>query len=323
MSNSSALRANAFENLKWSQVLALLRVLRDCDLQDERHVERRFREIATNYPQTALFLSEIGLVARENQRIICKRPFPSIETEWNGMVVSQMIGAKNRYRTELFRYLRRFQISSGEVVHHSDSSTRSKESPVRNFLMDLWIIRHRTDGDYHVVDPAHISLYAQARTASTRFTTARLTALSSDREEIGLSAENAVFAWEQERLGQVEAHRVEHISPRNSMAGYDILSATIASSSIEPRYIEVKSVSERSFQFFWTANEVEVASVLGPLYYLYLVPIGQHGEALVSNAKMINDPTSFVLNSDAWIVEPDVRRCRPSVQNLGETVGCQ
>ena len=110
MSSSSALRANAFEHLKWFQVLALLEVLRECELDDERQIERRYRERATGYLDTAAFLGDIGIVARENQRIVCKRPVPDGGTQSAKMVLEQILGSRNRYSAEVFRYLRRFRI---------------------------------------------------------------------------------------------------------------------------------------------------------------------------------------------------------------------
>lgn len=310
MSGSSALRANAFENLKWCNVLVLLNVLRECELDDERHIERRYREQAMGYSRTAEFLHDIGIVARANRRIMCKLPLLDGGTPHAKVVLQRLVESKNRYRVEVFRYLRRFRISDGEVTYRGDASARSKESPVRNFLMDLGIIKHEALGDLHILDPACIPLYVRACSAGTGCSPARVAAQSAEQEEIGFAAEIAIVGFERERLSPSLGERIQHISLRNAAAGYDILSATATPSGVLPRYIEVKAVPGSSFRFFWTENEVAVASLLGPLYYLYLVPVGSSGELLTSRVVILGDPSSTVLNGPDWMIETNVRVCR-------------
>lgn len=311
MSDSSARLSSAFENVKWSHVAALLDVLRDYELDHEAHVERRYRDLALGYSQTLAFLRGIGLIEHEARRVVCKSE-AATEADRRRDVVAQLVDVDSPYRDELFRYLQAFQIIDGEVIRRAHIADRLRESSCRNFLMDLGIVRHRPNVDDYVLEPAYISLYAASREAKAGFSAARMQALRDERTAIGDAAEVAVVAWEQERLGPAYAERVKHVAPRNAFAGYDVLSATVASDEIQPRYIEVKAVSPRSFQFFWSENEVNVASVLGSLYYLYLVPVNSTGEPVVSDTRMICNPHVSVLSGADWEVEANVRSCRPT-----------
>jgi hypothetical protein len=311
MNDSLAEPVSAFDNVKWSQVITLLDVLRDHDLGDAWHVERRYREFALGYPQTLAFVRAIGLVRHDGRKVI-RTGANAMEADRTGDVLAQLVAIDTPYRDEVFRYLRTFEIIDGELVRRADIIARLRESPCRNFLMDLGIVRHRPESDDYVLDPAYVSMYAASREAAKGVSPARIQALNDKRKAIGDVAERAVVAWEQERLGPAHANRVKHIAPRNEFAGYDVLSATVAAGLIQPRYIEVKAVSRRSFQFFWSENEVNVASVLGRRYYLYLVPMNATGTPVASDTRMICDPYVAVLSGADWEVEANVRSCRPA-----------
>src|SRR5687767_3404719 len=105
MNDSSAQPVSAFENVKWSQVMALLDVLRDYDLGDEWHVERRYKDLAQGYPQTLAFVRGIGLVQHDGRRVMRTR---ALETDRRGDVLAQLVEVDSAYRDEVFRYLRAF-----------------------------------------------------------------------------------------------------------------------------------------------------------------------------------------------------------------------
>lgn len=210
MNDSSAQPVSAFENLKWSHVMALLNVLRDYDLREGSHVERRYKDLAQGYQQTLAFVHGIGLVRQDGREIIHARA--NVETNARDDVLAQLFDVDSPYREEVFQYLRKFQIIDGEVVRRADVIARLRESSCRNFLMDLGIIRHRSSGDDYVVEPTYISLYVASREAKTGFSAARIQLLCDERKAIGDAAELAVLAWEKERLGDCsrgpcETHR--------------------------------------------------------------------------------------------------------------------
>jgi hypothetical protein len=128
--------------------------------------------------------------------------------------------------------------------------------------------------------------------------------------DLGWMAERAVVQWERSRLGGSDASRVEHIAELDVAAGFDVLSATIEGDEICQRFIEVKAVPQHSLRFYWTQNEVEVARAVGPLYYLYLVPIRADGLPDVDRVTIISDPCLTVLGGDTWATEANVLQCQ-------------
>jgi hypothetical protein len=311
MSGSSAKPSSAFDNVRWAHVNALLDVLRDSEIADDWYVERRYREAASGYTETRAFLSAIGLLEHAAGKVVGRNAVGPEEDRRRDILTS-LIEVESAYRDELFRFLRAFRIIEGQAIRRADVSERVLESACRNLLMDLGVVRYRSDTDDYVVEPAHIWIYAAARESKSGLTARRMRAFRDERTAIGDAAEIAVVAWERQRLGPKYADRVKHIAPQNAAAGYDVLSATVTASQIHPRYIEVKAVSRHSFQFFWSENEVNVASVLNEMYYLYLVPVDSAGEPVVNDARMICNPYVAVLRGTDWEVEANVRSCRPA-----------
>src|SRR5207245_2170214 len=118
MSDSSAEASSAFDSLKWSQVIALLDVLREYDLTDEWHVERRYKDLAQGYPQTVAFLGGIRLIEQVERRILIKT-VAATERERRRDVIAQLAVVASPYREDLFRYLQGFRIQNGEVIRRA------------------------------------------------------------------------------------------------------------------------------------------------------------------------------------------------------------
>lgn len=311
MSASSVQNRAAFEGLRWCQVEGLLEVLRDTELRYEHHIRRRFNERASGYARTAAFLREIGVVGFDGSRIMCRRRIPGESGGLVNLIIGHVLRARGRYRAAIFRYLRRFRCARGEVVYRAGASARARDSAVRNFLMDLGIVRHRVQDDAYALDPAFVPLFVESRRVTGGTAPGRVTSQREAREEIGLAAELAVVAYERDRIGPEFADRIDHVSQRNASAGYDVLSARVASNRASNRYIEVKAVPSSSMRFYWTGNEVNVAGILRDFYYLYLVPV-EAGVVRIDRMTVIADPVSVVLDSRDWVVEPHVRLCRLS-----------
>jgi hypothetical protein len=111
--------------------------------------------------------------------------------------------------------------------------------------------------------------------------------------QAGREAEEHALRFEKRRLQELglvtEANRIELISDTIVNAGYDIVS--FSTSTPEPnRFIEVKSVGADS-SFYWSRHELEVAKVLGSLYYLYLVNQTDPIEPLVD---IIENPYAYI-----------------------------
>lgn len=95
-----------------------------------------------------------------------------------------------------------------------------------------------------------------------------------EKEEVGKLGENIVKTYEMRRLMSmghtVEARCVRQISSLRVNAGYDIESFDSSSPAVAyDRFIEVKSARSRQMKFFWSDNEIKVATKLGQRYWIY------------------------------------------------------
>ncbi len=118
----------------------------------------------------------------------------------------------------------------------------------------------------------------------------------------GELAEKWAFEYERKRLKQTKLlEKVKIISKIDVGAGFDILSFNSENSMIFDRFIEVKSYKGIP-QFYWTKNEMEVASINGMNYFIYLVDID-----MILNDKyepiVIQNPHIELNKNNDWLIE--------------------
>jgi len=330
MKDSLERTASTFEGLHQAQVLALLDVLRESELRTKEYVEKRYLDHAPKFETTLRFLTEIGAVQQKNSllsitQILPEESAPFAGQDLTGVLISLILRRRSRYRSEMFRYLKRFQVTSGQATHRPTVEERSAESPVRNFLMELRVIEYDSSEDRYVVSPEYNALYAQAKHNPHSVSPYALVERLEEQEGIGFSAEIAVVSYERQRVGSQLAHRVDHVALRNVAAGYDIQSVSVCvGNKTLPRYVEVKAVPSGTFRFYWTSNEVNVAKSFGSWYYLYLLPVDRGESFDVGRLRIVRDPYSTVLGSPSeWVVDKDVIQCslRATVEAKGSPPG--
>ena len=314
MKGSSARHSPPFENLRLCQVEALLAVLTDATLLRREQIKRRYERHGLHFEETIDFLLTV-FVARNDADGICLddgQTTRSIGVSWGAQVLAAVLHRPSRYRQAVLRFLSKFTLHNGVVQFASNPLNRSRESGVRNFLMELGVVLYDSSKDCYFVNPEHTVLYANALEHCRRLSPSLATLGRLDRECFGLEAEVAALAWEIERVGDFLADRVRHIARDNTAAGYDLLSVTAAQDAVTPRFIEVKAVSAASLSFYWTANEMQMARLLGDLYYLYLVPVSARGELVVSELIALKAPFEAVLDEHSpWRVEAGTVFCTP------------
>lgn len=233
--------------------------------------------------------------------------------ELQTVILDGLIQRQSGYRLEALRFLNKFVIFEGSIMYFPNPSTRSKDSAVRNFLIELLVIQRNPGADSYCLAPNHVSLYALAKRHCAKIHPDSLTADLEAQDALGLDAELLVMQWERERLGHANAEKVEHVSIVNSAAGYDILSLNSVEEGAVPRYIEVKAVSPLTFAFYWSANEIRVASVLGPMYYLYLLPVLPNRMFSLASMRVIADPHMEIMGgSSSWAREVASYLCTPA-----------
>ena len=303
---------NAFSNLRYGYVCTLLDLINMNQLNRITHIRRLFVEKAEGFDEVVSFLTELGMISSNDHKL-------SLETDWTtsdsairrNEILRKLLDKRNRYRTEVFRFLNRFRLVQTKMIYTSPDQSRSSESAVRNFLIDLGVVVHLLEIGKYILLPEYLSLFVSARNNANHTSPVLLEKNVKTRNEIGYAAEDLVAEYECERVGPEHADKVDHVSMRNTAAGYDIQSISIETDGqVTPRFIEVKAVSPKTFKFYWSKNEVAVARVLSNWYYLYLLPVTRGGQFNLDKLVVIPDPCNSIFQDNTnWVTETDATIC--------------
>ena len=302
----------AFENLQYSHVCALLGIVEMVGLDRSSHIRKLFAENAEGFDEVVSFLSRLRVISSKGGMLRLLVDWPTSDGNFRrAEIMRRIFSTRNRYRTELLRFMSRFRLVDGDISYSPSDQSRSSQSAVRNFLIDVGMVKYFSDTETYLLMPEHASLYASARDNASLISPTLAENRAEAQQEIGRAAEELILKYERIRVGSSYADKIDHVSLRNCAAGYDIRSLSIATSGrITPRFIEVKAVSPRSFRFYWTKNEVEVARALSHWYHLYLLPVNRKGQFELDELLVISDPYSTVLSeSEGWATETDALVC--------------
>jgi len=306
-----------FNNLRYRHICELLDILSAAHLDRTTHIKRLFAETAEGFEEVVAFLSRLGVVAADNRSLHLRIESEGLSPESRqGEIMRRLLDKRNRYRSEVFRFVNQFKVAGGDINYLPSDEGRSAESGVRNFLMDLGIVEHDMATGRYVLVPEFVSLLASAKNNANYTSPSLLENRAIARNELGLAAEELVVEYERSRIGPRYADKVDHVSVRNCAAGYDIRSVSVdAEGLVSPRFIEVKAVSPTTFQFYWSRNEVSVARALAHWYNLYLLPVNRHGQFDIDRLKVIADPCDSVLSENSnWVTEADALICYSTVE---------
>jgi hypothetical protein len=131
-----------------------------------------------------------------------------------------------------------------------------------------------------------------------------------EKEEVGRLGENLVKAFETHRLTkmghEVEARCVRRISNVRVNAGYDIESFDGPSPAVNyDRFIEVKGAKGPHMHFFWSQNEIQVATRLGERYWIYFQGSIDVKKGIARHKPiMLQDPVKSVLKDGKVKITP-------------------
>jgi len=131
-----------------------------------------------------------------------------------------------------------------------------------------------------------------------------------EKEEVGRLGEDIVRTFEARRLTEmghsVEAHCVRRISTLRVNAGYDIESFDGPSPAVcYDRFIEVKGARGAEMRFFWTQNEIQVATRLGKRYWIYFQGAIDVAKGIARNEPiMLQDPAKSILQEGTFRTTP-------------------
>lgn len=119
----------------------------------------------------------------------------------------------------------------------------------------------------------------------------------------GRDAEKFVVEYERHRLhsaGRFDLEQlVDRVSRLDTGAGFDILSFEEDGNE---RYIEVKSSTRSTTQFYWSSREKSFAQLHGDAYWIYFVPRAQDLPRLRHDLVLIRNPAAWL--GDELVEEP-------------------
>ena len=315
MNVSSGNRLGLLAKLDVKQVQYLLHVIAQSTLHGTRFIEQAFVEQARNFVATCEFLQDVawvterdGVLSLTNAGTIASALSASDEQIRTHLIETLSHGV-NPYQRDVADYLSHFTLIDTQLAYQPSVSERSKQSPVRDFLMDLHVVTYRATDNTYLIEPHAADLYFWAtiyRSPSRK----EVEANAARQSKLGFEAEITVFGYEKDRVGSHWMHRVEHVSLESPFACYDIRSVTLDGGIPTERYIEVKAVSAESYQFYWPRGELNAAKLLRSKYFLYLLPVSGVGKFDVDQMLVISDPyKSIYQNPNAWILDQDVVIC--------------
>lgn len=302
----------AFEDLRFSHVCALLDILEMVRLDSTSHIRRLFAENAEGFDEVVSLLSRLRVISSNGEMLRLLVDWPTSDGDYRrAEIMRRILSTRNRYRTELFRFMSQFRLVDGDISYSPSDQSRSSQSAVRNFLIDVDMVKYSSGTKTYLLMPEYADLFVSARDNTNLTSPILAENRAKAQQEIGRAAEDLILKYERRRLGAGYADKIDQVSLRNCAAGYDIRSISIGTSGrITPRLIEVKAVSPRSFRFHWTKNEVDVARALSHWYHLYLLPVNRKGQFELDELIVIPDPCRTVLSeSKDWEIESDALVC--------------
>ncbi len=175
----------------------------------------------------------------------------------------------------------------------------------RNVLIQLKALTVVQDGSGSLeINEKYEAIFTKVqKKAHQKISLERLKKQLELQEIQGETAEVFVVEYEKTRLrSSVHASNVKRISGVDVSAGYDIVSYEDGMSVQYDRFIEVKSFLGQP-HFYWSKNEIEIATLYGEKYYIYLVDAEKATETEYIPI-IIRNPAKIVIESDSWLMQP-------------------
>jgi hypothetical protein len=308
---------NTLSRLGADQIATLLDIVRNSKLRQLSFVESLYRERALNFAETLQFLQDIGwLQVNHDQleltnkadlfRLVRPRDYLG-----EGSIIKALTDTPGPYQNHLAAFLGHFHPSGSQIICRPSAQSRLEHGAIRNLLMQFGMVSHHAADDTYILHEHSTYLYFWAKHRRGAKTKEQLNKVAQQKDALGSAAEEVALDFEKERLGPAFAPFVDHVSKKHPGSCFDIQSLTLNGSTQLPRFIEVKAVPADSYQFFWSAAELEAASILQNSYFLYLLPALGANRFDLAGMQIISDPyTTVYQNPEAWTKQENVIVCR-------------
>tara|TARA_Y100001936_G_C16061085_1_gene664162 strand:+ start:736 stop:1629 length:894 start_codon:yes stop_codon:yes gene_type:complete len=216
----------------------------------------------------------------------------------NDIVAKSLFETTSEYKDLILDY---FSLFNKDDNCYTIDSNLPSYAFIANFLFSLSVIRRNGDDKFEIVD----TFIKYIRTKKTRYSLSQFEIDNLQRKKIGREAELQVVQYENNRLKNFKGKKLiaEMVSDDDISLGYDILSYSLIDNIPRRRFIEVKAISSKKKDFYWSIGEITAAEQYGESYFLYLLPVLNDTKFDLSNILIISNPHQTIYNSDNWLKE--------------------
>ena len=305
-----------YQYLHFNNIWGLYRLIIDLKKHPyQDFLKQQFNNFHQHYMNTLNLLKILGFIYEENRAI---KIFPkykdsnsehwiSSEGVFNNTLINKCF-EHEECSCDIEQLLNKCHYINNRYIIQLDSSENLYFSDIRNFYISLGFIICDDDSRNYFINPEHNKLINKTPNRKIKkLSIINLEQIQENKKQIGWLAESAVMDYEINKLKNhphFTPNLIQQISEVDVNAGFDILSYKPINDSLLPIKIEVKAVSPKTYQFYFSKNEMNIASQLGNQYYLYLLPVLNNSSFDINHLKIIRNPIEHLFNqNNGWISE--------------------
>jgi hypothetical protein len=292
------------ERIQLKTVQAVVRILCEAESSSIDVVLGAHRRVIPHFREHLDFLCALEILELNSLNLLVESEYLLDEERLKFMLAEKFLKKSTLYFPSVLSYLGRFQVNeAGRLSTLKKMNFNLRMSGLRDLLLETGVLRD-VGNSIEVTTEFENKVESRLRRYAI---TPRMFLMNLERNrKLGEAAEELVFKAERKRLiGYPHLRsRVERISLLSPGAGYDIKSFSLPLQYGLPSeiYIEVKAVKSTDWRFYWSKNEIAVASDRKENYFLYLVPVID-GFLNVEKIRVIQNPVETVIPSEEWLRE--------------------
>ncbi|RJP70540.1 MAG: DUF3883 domain-containing protein, partial [Ignavibacteriales bacterium] len=259
--------------VNYKGILVLFELLNRINQKDIQYLKQLYSQSSDHFEECIDFLLSIKLISMNSGYI---EPGPSLnkfllgrynDNQTKEFLINVLLNKRDKY---LLEYLEKFSASKDKYIFETMTSENLRFSNIRNLLIELEFIFYDNVQNKYELNEKYIPLFLDVIKEHS-ISPDKLKKIMEAQDRIGKLAELKVLEYEKTRLSSRKdlVTKIEHISLKDTSAGYDIKSFTILDNlEMIDRYIEVKAISNNEIRFFLSQNEMKISAIYNEKYYL-------------------------------------------------------
>ena len=302
---------NNFKFISMKKINTLIEILSDTSCSID-FLENKFKDKEGLYFfNNFQLLNSLKIIQIKNSNVQLMQNIKGKDS--NYIIAKRLFETTNHYKDSILDY---FSLFSKEVNSYAIDSNLSSYAFIAKFLFSLNIINRNKNNKFEIVD----SFRKYVKTKKIKYSLSQFEEDNIQKKKIGREAELQILQYENNRLKSFKEKKLiaEMVSDDDITLGYDILSYSLVDNIPQRRFIEVKAISSKKKDFYWSKGEIMAAEQYGESYFLYLLPVLNHTEFDISNIVIICNPYQNIYNSNNWSKEIQNYRITEKNNNKNE-----